>query len=173
MPKCTYHWRKVNAEDTDVYVPVDAPIETTSRTFVFGWLESGDKLIAASVEGERASEGGGNRDEDDGGDRDVDGTASGSDVDSNRVEAALLAGDSQHANQSRRIQNNDLPVSSVPPISPAERPYGLIRRHRRGRMKIEPVNLKIEHISANPTQEGETTYCRCARIVQPPGNNSK
>ena len=57
--KHTYHWRKVSAEDMDVYVLVDAPIETASRTFVFGEAQSGDEAIAPSVEGERAGNGGG------------------------------------------------------------------------------------------------------------------
>ena len=33
--------------------------------------------------------------------------------------------------------------------------------------------LKVEYISINRAGEGETTYRGCARIVQPPGNNSK
>ena len=37
----------------------------------------------------------------------------------------------------------------------------------------EDGRLEIEHISVNQAGEGETTYRGCARIAQPPGNNSK
>ena len=57
--KHTYHWRKVSTEDTDVYVPVDAPIKTASQMFAFGEAQSGDKAIAPNVEGERAGNGSG------------------------------------------------------------------------------------------------------------------
>ena len=58
----------------------------------------------------------------------VDSTTSSSNADSMQVEAALLAGDSQHMHWSRRMQNKNLPVSSVPPTSHSERPNRLIMR---------------------------------------------
>jgi len=73
-------------------------------------------MIAPSVKGKK------------GGDGDVDGTTSSSDVNSERVEAASLAVGSQHLHQSRRTGDNDLPVSSRPPIQHTDRPYGLIRQ---------------------------------------------
>ena len=87
-------------------------------------------VIALSVEGERAVKGDGDRDSDDRGVGNVDGTTSGGDVDSKRVEAALLAGDSQRMHQNRRTRNSNLPMSSVPPIRLAERLNGLAIRRR-------------------------------------------
>ena len=277
MPEIETHkharrWRKVSINNGDVYLPWNAPVEAPSRTFAFGQPESGDKVIAPDFECEGAGDGDGDGSSDDG---DMDGTTSGGGVHLMRVKAALLAGDSQHMRQSRRTRNGDLPVSSRPPTSPAERPYRGVRPHRQhgriklkarkvsktykvettyqecaravqppanalkrpygdvkhrwrrgrikiasvkvkikcindkqaqdgetthqihacttqppgnppkrrygvvgprrqcGHMKIKPVNLKIEHISTNPTQEGETTYRGHACIAQPPGNNSK
>ena len=133
------------------------PVEALGRTFAFGEAESGDEAIAPSVEGERAGD-------DDG---DMDGMTSSDDVDSKRVEAALLAGDSQHTRQSRRTGNGDLPVSSMPPIYPADRPYGPVRwRRRRGR-------IKITSIIVSQTLQVETTYLGRAGIAQPRGNHPK
>ena len=164
--KRIYRWRTVSVGDGGVYIPLNAPIETASRTFAFGRLESGEEAIAPrDVEGERAVEGDGDRDGDDGGVGDLDDTTSGGDVDSKRVKAALLAGDSQRMRQNRRTRNGDLPMSSVPPIRLAERPNGLtIRRRRRGRIKIEPIKV-------NPAQEVEMTYRIRARAAQPPAND--
>jgi len=162
-PKPTNRWRKVSVGNGDVYVPWNAPIETASRNFVFGRVQSGDEAIAPIVEGERAGDGDGGGYEDDG---DVGDTTSGGDLDSKRVEAALLAIDSQLERQSRRIQNNDLPVSSWPPVQPESRPYGPIRRRRRrGRLKIERINV-------SQTPERETTYLERPHATQPPGNSS-
>ena len=108
-----------------MYVPLNAPIETASRTFAFGRLESGEEAIAP-----RDVEGDGDRDGDDGGVGDLDGTTSGGNVDSKRVKAALLAGDSQRMRQNRRTRNGDLPMSSMPPIRLAERLNGLTIRRR-------------------------------------------
>jgi len=80
-----------------------------------------------SVKGERAGEGDGNGNGDDGDIGDMNGTTSGSNADSIRVEAVLLAAKSQYMHQSQRTRNNDLPVSSWPPIQHAERPYGPVR----------------------------------------------
>ena len=140
-------WRMVSVGEANVYLPLNAPVETSgtaSRTLAFGEVESGDKAIVPSLEGERTGDDGGDRDEDDGGDGNVDSTASSSDVNLKQVEAALLAGDSQHMCQSRRTGNGDLPVSSVPPIYLSNRPYRLIMcLCRRRRLKIESINVSI------------------------------
>ena len=130
MPRCTDCWRGVSIDDIDVYIPLNAPIEVPRRRIVFGQVESRDMVIALSVEGERAVKGDGDRDSDDRGVGNVDGTTSGGDVDSKRVEAALLAGDSQRMHQNRRTRNSNLPMSSVPPIRLAERLNGLAIRRR-------------------------------------------
>ena len=166
-PKPTSRWKQVSAGDSDVYVPWNVPVEalgTASRRITFGQAESGDEAIAPSVESERAGEwngGDGRRNGDVG---DVDGTTSGGDIDSKRVEAALLAVGSQHTRQSRRTRNNDLPMSSWAPIQHANHPYGLVRRRRRrGR-------LKIERIKVSKAQQDETAYLGRAHATQPPGN---
>ena len=42
-----------------------------------------------------------------------------------------------------------------------------------GRMKIEPVKVKIKCLNDKKAQDGETPYLRCTRIVQPPANTPK
>ena len=111
MPKHAYQWRKVSTGNIDVYTPWNVPIEVLGRTFAFGQPEGREEAIAP-----RDVEGNGNRDGNDRGVGNLDGTTSSGDVDSRRVEAALLAGDSQHMCQNRRMWNSDLPMSSVPPI---------------------------------------------------------
>jgi len=101
-PEPTKRWRKVSAGGIHVYIPWNAPvaaIETANRNIVFGRPDSGDEAIAPSVEGERAGEGDGGGY---GGDGDVGDTTSGGNSDSIRVEAALLAGESQRVRYSRR-----------------------------------------------------------------------
>ena len=120
-------WRGVSASCTDVHVPLSAPIDTASRNFVFGWLESGDEAIVPSLEGKRVIEGDGNQSGGDGDDGDGDDTESGGSVDSQRVEGAWLSTESQYTCQSQRMQDGDSPVSSRPPIRPAEHPYGDVR----------------------------------------------
>jgi len=122
--KPTSRWRRVSVDSGDVYVPLNVPIVVPSQNFVFGRPESGDEAIAPSVEGERAGDGDGGGYRDVG---DVDSMTSGGDIDSKQVEAVLLATDSQHMRQSRRLQRNDLPVSSRPPIHHEEHPYRLVR----------------------------------------------
>ena len=165
--KLPSRWRKVSIGGGDVYVPCNAPvaaIETASRNFVFGRPESGDEAIAPIVEGERAGDGDGDGYGDDGDVGDVDGTTSGGDSDSIRVEAALLAGESQRVRYCRRTRTGNLPVSSRPPTDHTNRPYGLVRRRRRrGRLKIERINI-------SQTKEVETTHLRRAHATQPPGN---
>ena len=144
-----------------MYVPFNAPIAIPTRRIVFGRPESGDEAIGPSVEGERAGDGDGDGNRDVG---DANGTTSGGDADSTRVEAALLAAKSQYTRYSPRSRQNDLPVSSGPPIQSERRPYGLVRRRRRrGRLKIERINI-------SQTKEVETTHLERARATQPPGN---
>ena len=174
MPEPICQWRKVSVEDTDVYLPWDAPVEVPSRMFVFGQAEDADQAIAPNLErageaiapnvGETARDGNGNGDSDNG---DVDGTTSSGDVDSNRVEEVLLAVESQYMCQGRRTRNSDLPMPSEPPVQPAERPYRLVRcHHQRGRIKPEPVN-----VSQMP--KVKKTYHGHANAAQPPKNSSK
>ena len=66
----------------------------------------------------------------DGNDGDGDGTTSGGSVDLNRVNAMLLAAESQHTRQTQRMRDGNSPVSPVPPIYHAERPYGIVTRRR-------------------------------------------
>jgi len=161
-PKLTVRWRKVSVDGSDVYVPRNAPIDTTNRRIVFGRVESRVEVIAPNVEGERAGDGDGDGN---GGDGEGD-TTSGGDVDSFRVKAALLAAKSQYTRYSPRSRRNDLPVSSSPPVQFANRPYGLVRRRRRrGRLKIERINI-------SQTKEVEATHLGCAHATQPPGNSS-
>jgi len=96
-PKLPKQWTRVSIGGGDVYVPFNAPIAIPTRRIVFGRPESGDEAIAPSVKGERAGEGDGGGY---GGDGDVGDTTSGGDIDSKRVEAALLAGESQLERQS-------------------------------------------------------------------------
>jgi len=163
-PKPTIRWKKVSAGGIDVYVPQNAPIKAPSRKIVFGRPESGDEAIAPSVEGERAGDGDGDGNGGDGDDGHANGTTSGGDADSTRVEAALLAAEGQHTRYIRISRRNNLPVSSGPPIQSARRPYGLVRRQRRrGR-------LKIERIKVSKAQQDETAYLGRAHATQPPGN---
>ena len=108
-PEPIRRWRKVSVEDTDVYLPWDVPVEVPSRTFAFGQVEDADQAIAPNLErageaiapnvGETAHNGNGDGDGDDG---DMDGATSSGDVNSNRVEEALLAVESQYMRQGRR-----------------------------------------------------------------------
>jgi len=150
-----------------VYVLCNAPVEalgTANRQIVFGRVESGVEAIAPSLEGERAGHGDGDGYGDDGGDGDVGHTTSGGNSDSIRVEAVLLAGESQRVRYSRRTRTGNLPVSSWPPVQPESCPYGPIRRRQRRR------RLKIERINVSQTKQVETTYLERTSATQPPGN---
>ena len=127
MPK---RWRRVNADDGDVYLPLSAPIDSTSRIFAFGEVESGDEAIAPNVEGEKAGDGDGDPNGGDSGDGDADGTTSGSSIDSSRVKTVWLARESQHMRYSRRIQEGNSPVSPRPPIRHPDCLYEDVRRRR-------------------------------------------
>jgi len=127
-PKPTIRWKKVSAGGIDIYVPQNAPIKAPSRKIVFGRPESGDEAIVPIVESERAGDGDGDGYGGGGDDGNVNGTTSGGDADSLRVEAALLAAEGQHTHYIRRLRRNNLPVSSWPPIQPERHPYGHVRR---------------------------------------------
>ena len=95
-----------------------------------------DENVEASVEGEKD---GGRDDECNG---DVDGTISGGDVDSNRVEAAQLTANSQQTRNNARTQRNDLPVSPGRPANPRIPCHGVPRTNRqRRRITFEPGNI--------------------------------
>jgi len=94
--KLPRRWRKVSIGGGDVYVPFNAPIAIPMRRIIFGRPESGDEAIAPSLKGERAGDGDGDGNRGDGDDGDANGTTSGGDADSMRVEAALLAAKSQY-----------------------------------------------------------------------------
>jgi len=126
-PKPTSRWKQVSAGDGDVYILWSTPVEalgTASRRITFGQAESRDKPIVASVEGERAGDGNGGRNRDVG---DLDGTTSSGDADSMRVKAVLLAAESQYTHYSSRSHQNNLPMSSRPPILSTRHLYGLVR----------------------------------------------
>ena len=130
MSKHASRQKWISIGDGDLYIPWNMPVEvleTMSRVIVFRQVESRDEAIAPSVKGKKVGDGDGRQSGDDG---DVDGTTSISDIDSERVGAALLAVGSQHLHQSQRTGDNDLPVSSGPPIQHADHPYGLVRQQQ-------------------------------------------
>ena len=102
MSNPTYQWKRVSDGNGDVYVPWNAPVRAQGRIFAFGEVESGEKAIAPSLEGERTVGGDGDPNGGDGDSGDGDGTASGNGIDSSRVKAVWLAGESQHMHWSRR-----------------------------------------------------------------------
>ncbi|KIM57571.1 hypothetical protein SCLCIDRAFT_28786 [Scleroderma citrinum Foug A] len=93
MPEPTNRWKRVSVSGRSVYIPVNAPIKTASRTFVFGQLERAGEVIAPDVEGKMAEgdDGGGDQDDDDG---DGGRMTSSSSIDPERVKAVQLAGES-------------------------------------------------------------------------------
>ena len=103
--KPTNRWKQVSNGNSDVKV------------------ERAGEVIVPSVDDETAGDSDGNPN---GGDRDGsdgDGMASGSSIDSSRVKAVQLAGESQHACRRQRSGHRDSPVSSRPPIRPTNHPY--------------------------------------------------
>ena len=92
---------------------------------------------------------------------------SGSDVDSTRVEAVMLAAGSQHMCQDQQTQSKNLLVPSMPPTYSIRRPnrlYGdVMRRWRHGRIKTEPIK-------ANTARKDKSTHLECIRTAQPPIN---
>ena len=111
----------------------------SKNVFVFGrFVEVLGSLedVEATVEGETD----GSRD--DGCDGDVDGTASGGNVDSNRVEALWLTAESQQTRKNAKTQRNDLPVSPGQPAHSRIPCYGVPRMNRQcQRITFEPRNI--------------------------------
>ena len=92
--------------------------------------------VEASVEGEKD---GGRDDECDG---DMDGTISGSDIDSNQVEAMRLTAKSQQTRNNARTRRNDLPVLPGQPANPRIPFHGVPRTNRqRRRFTFKPRNI--------------------------------
>ena len=81
---------------------MNAPATVPGQTLTFREVESREMVIAPSVEGKRAcnSDSNPSSDEQSG---DSDSTTSGCGIDSNRVNAVLLAEKSQHMSQTQRI----------------------------------------------------------------------
>ena len=110
-----------------MYLPWNMPIEALRQMLAFREVESGEEAIVPDVEGEMAEgagDGSGDRDGDNG---DGDGTTSSSSIDSKRVKAVRLAGESQHVHWSRRNQMKYSPGSSRSPIQYPNHLYGDIR----------------------------------------------
>ena len=163
MPKLTGHCKWVSAGGIIVYILLNAPIDNSSRMFVFGRVEGGDEVIVPNVE-ERAGDGDGDRNRDDG---NMDGTTNGDSIDSCRVNAVQLATESQHMRYSQRTQIGNLPMSSWPPIQPAERLHGHVRwQRRRGRLKVKTVTV-------SKAPKVETIYLERACAMQPHGDDPK
>ena len=147
-----------------MYLLWNVPVEVLGQTLAFREVESGDEaIVPRDVEGERAGIGVGDRDSD----SDGDGMTSSGSVDSTQVNEALLAVKSQYTCYNQRVQDNDLPVLSGPPIRSTERPNGAVRcRQRHGRIKLEARKVNRTEMSGN-------VHLGCKRITQPPQNSSK
>ena len=93
--------------------------------------------------------------------------ASGSNVDSTRVDGVQLAGEAgQHERSNAQIKTN-IPVSPRPPIRHMECPHRNIKwRRRRGRLKFESTKV-------SQTQNGRTAYLELVHSTQPPANIPK
>ena len=160
-------WKHISDNGNNGYAPRNAPIEdlgTQNRKFVFGrFVEVLGSLedVEASVEVEMA----GSKDEEC--DGDVDGTVSGGNIDSNRVEAARLAAKSQQTRNNAKTQRNDLPVSPGQPANPQMPCHGLPRTNRRRRtITFEPRNI-------SQTRKVKITYlghANAMRSMWRPGN---
>ena len=163
-PESTYQWKRVSLRGIDIYVPWNVPIDRTSRKFVLGRVEGGVEAIAPSIDGGDVKERACNRNGDDG---DVNNTTSGGSVDSIRVEAARLAEESQPMHYSRRMRDQDLPVSSGPSTYSADHLYEPARHQcRHGRLKVEATKV-------SQMQKCKTAYQERARAAQPRGNAPK
>ena len=51
LPEHTVRWRSVSTGDVDVYVPMNVPIKTTSRSFVFEQLSRTEMRCWAQMNG--------------------------------------------------------------------------------------------------------------------------
>ncbi|KIM67354.1 hypothetical protein SCLCIDRAFT_21204 [Scleroderma citrinum Foug A] len=162
-PKSTHRWKRVGVGDVNVYLPWNAPVEALGRTLALGEVESGGEAIALrDIEGERAGVG---------------------------VRAATEECKTMTYLRRGRIKFVPIKVNTArkdettyhgctstaqPPIINLKRAYRVIGlRRRRGRMKIEPARLKIEHLNDEKQQNGEITYPGRTEIAQPPTNDAK
>ena len=86
-----------------MYLPWNVPVEALGQTFEFREVESRDKAIAPSLEGEIAGDGDGDGDSGQyGDDGDVGNTMSGNSIHSKQVKVVLLAAKSQHMHYDQR-----------------------------------------------------------------------
>ena len=97
----------------DAYVPRNAPIKVPSRTVALGQVDSRDELTAATLEDKTAGDSSGEQ-------SDMGGTTNGSNTNSTRVDAALLAVESQHMRYDRALRRSlfvvDRSWSAVVPL---------------------------------------------------------
>lgn len=140
-PNPTFQWKWVSLRGIDIYIPLNVPINNSSRTFIFGRVEGGEEQVTVRAVDETAGNDDGDRN---GGDRNMNSTTSIGNVDSTQVEAVLLA------------------VLSWPPTNHAEHPYEPARRqHQRGK-------LKIKCIKVSQARNGKTTHLQHTHAMRPP-----
>ena len=96
-PNPTFQWKWVSLRGIDIYIPLNVPINNSSRTFIFGQVEGGEEQVTVRAVDETAGNDDGDRN---GGDRNMNSTTSIGNVDSTQVEAVLLATDSQQTRSS-------------------------------------------------------------------------
>jgi len=173
MPELLGRWRKVSIGGGEVYVPCNAPVEmlgTANGRIVFGRVESACvervEAFAPSVEGERAGDVVGDGDNgDDGG---VNGTTSGGDTDSLRVEAALLAAESQYTRCNPRSQRNDF-TSVVKATHPTRGPSIRTRQASTATGKAQDrVNKRQQSATSRNDSPGARTRDATTRIRPEP-----
>ncbi|KAI6027886.1 hypothetical protein BKA83DRAFT_18592 [Pisolithus microcarpus] len=145
----TMPWRRVGIGDIDAPTPQNVPIEALSfknQDITLGRLASPNEgHVASGVEGKKA---GGIGEPTHG----KDDTKNSGNVGSERIEAALLAGDSQDAYRGQN-ERGDSPMSSWPPTRLRKHPYEAIRpRRRRGRIKFEAGNVRRKRKCKNVYQ---------------------
>ncbi|KAI5986611.1 hypothetical protein EDD15DRAFT_2471328 [Pisolithus albus] len=152
----TMPWRQVGIGDIDAPTPQNVPIEAPSfknQDITLGRLASpnDEGHVASGVEGKKA---GGIGEPTHG----KDDTKNSGNVGSERIEAGLLAGDSQDAYRGQN-ERGDSPMSSRPPTRLRKHPYEAIRpRRRRGRIKFEAGNVSRKRKCKNVYRgRGNTT----------------
>ena len=126
-PKSTHRWKRVGVGNVNVYLPWNVPIEALRRTLAFGEAESGEEAIAPIIEGERAGNGGGDRNGDDES-GDGNGMASSCNVDSTQVGGVQLAGEAGQHKRPNTENKRNVPMSSRPPIRHPNHPYRNVMR---------------------------------------------
>ncbi|KAI6169035.1 hypothetical protein EDD17DRAFT_1868904 [Pisolithus thermaeus] len=130
----TTPWKRAGIGDASISAPRNMPDEVPSfenQDITFGRLVSPNEgHVASGVEGDTTGGSSGPREG-------KDNTTSSGNIDSERAEAALLAGDSQGVYRDQNMRG-DLPMSSWPPVTTLKRRYETARlRRRRGRIKFE------------------------------------